>query len=154
MKRLIACGLIALNLFIVSCSKDEIESKNDNVSFTITQEILSLTNAHRNNMGLGNLERSVEADQLALEHTRYMITQGNINHDNFMKRMEALRGLVDAIAVGENVAYGYATSESVMEGWLNSSGHKANIEGDYTHIGIAAVKAEGGGFYYMQLFFR
>ena len=62
--------------------------------------------------------------------------------------------MLNAKAAGENVAFGYATGETVMEGWLNSPGHKANIEGNFTHIGIAAIKDENGRYYYTQLFFR
>ncbi len=29
------------------------------------------------------------------------------------------------------------TAQAVVEAWLNSAGHKANIEGNYTHFGIA-----------------
>lgn len=39
--------------------------------------------------------------------------------------------------VGENIAYGYTSSSSVFQGWLNSSGHRANIENpNYTHVGF------------------
>ncbi len=38
---------------------------------------------------------------------------------------------------GENIAYGYRTPESVMEGWMNSKGHRANIlYGGFTHVGV------------------
>lgn len=154
MKRLVACGLVALNLFVLSCSDDELDIVNNEVSYTITQQILELTNLHRTSIGKTELARSEEADELAVEHTLYMIEQGSINHDNFIKRLEILRDQVNADAAGENVAYGYATGETVMEGWLNSAGHKANIEGNYTHVGIAAVKADNDRYYYMQLFYR
>ena len=154
MKRLIAFGVLTLCVFALSCSKDEVDTIDDDISLTLTQQILDLTNRHRNSIGLDNLKRSRAADLLAKEHTNYMIGQGIISHDNFMIRMESLNIEVNAKAVGENVAYGYATGETVMDGWLNSSGHKANIEGDYTHIGIAAIKGEEGGYYYMQLFYR
>jgi uncharacterized protein YkwD len=39
--------------------------------------------------------------------------------------------------VGENIAAGYSSPESLVQGWMNSPGHKANILGaDYTEIGI------------------
>lgn len=44
-------------------------------------------------------------------------------------------------AAGENVAAGYSTPSSVMNGWMNSSGHRANILGsDFREIGV--------GYYY------
>jgi uncharacterized protein YkwD len=154
MRRLIACGLIALNLLVVSCSKEDLSSNEIDVSFTITEQILDLANEHRISIGKEKLIRSIDADQVADIHTNYMIEQGLISHDNFYKRMEELKDLVNAKAVGENVAFGYASGESVMEGWLNSPGHKANIEGDFTHVGISAIKDENGRYYYTQLFYR
>lgn len=154
MRRLIVCGLIALNLLVVSCSKDDLKSNETDVSFAITEQILDLANQHRKSVGKEVLVRSTEADKVASFHTNYMIEQGFISHDNFYKRMEELRELVNAKAVGENVAFGYASGESVMEGWLDSPGHKANIEGDFTHVGISAIKDENGTYYYMQLFYR
>ena len=154
MRRLIACGLIALTFLTVSCSKNELNSTETDISFTITEQILELVNQHRKSIGKEMLTRSFEADKVALFHTNYMIEQGEISHDNFYKRMEELRDLVNAKAVAENVAFGYASGESVMEGWLNSPGHKANIEGDFTHVGILAITDEDGKYYYMQLFYR
>ena len=38
---------------------------------------------------------------------------------------------------GENVAYGYATADSVMQAWMQSAGHRANIlNGSFAEIGI------------------
>lgn len=40
-------------------------------------------------------------------------------------------------AAGENIAMGYRSPEAVVEGWMNSPGHRANIlNGDFTHIGV------------------
>ena len=154
MRRLIACGLIALNLLVVSCSKEDLSSDETDPSVTITKQILDLVNVYRANIGKEKLVRNIDADQVANIHTNYMIEQGFISHDNFYKRMEDLRELVNAKAVAENVAFRYASGESVMEGWLKSPGHKANIEGDFTHVGIAAIQDENGRYYYTQIFYR
>ena len=51
---------------------------------------------------------------------------------------------------GENIAYGYATPQAVMNGWMNSSGHRANIlNASYTRIGVGYVPS---GHYWTQLF--
>jgi len=59
-----------------------------------------------------------------------------------------------ASGFAENVAAGQPTAQSVMTAWLNSSGHKANIEGNYTHIGIGVAKDQNGSKYYTQIFYR
>ena len=52
--------------------------------------------------------------------------------------------------VGENVAMGYPTVDAVMEGWMGSEGHRANIENcDYVAIGVGFAP---DGFYWTQMF--
>ena len=48
---------------------------------------------------------------------------------------------------------GYASAESVVNAWLNSSGHRANIEGNSTRTGVSAVKSSDGVWYYTQVFY-
>lgn len=53
---------------------------------------------------------------------------------------------------GENIAYGYASPEAVMDGWMHSSGHRANIlNGNFEYIGVGVV-SEGGMLYWTQVF--
>ena len=53
-------------------------------------------------------------------------------------------------AAGENIARGYRTPEAVVEAWMNSEGHRANIlSAKYTKIGIGYV---ADGNYWTQMF--
>lgn len=52
---------------------------------------------------------------------------------------------------GENIAQGY-DAESVVDAWLNSSGHRANILGDFTHLGVGVAWDAQGRPYYVQNF--
>ncbi|MFZ4679488.1 MAG: CAP domain-containing protein [Flavobacterium sp.] len=57
--------------------------------------------------------------------------------------------------VSENIAFNYQTAESAMSAWLNSPGHKANIEGDFTHFGISITADEATGKkYYTNMFIK
>ena len=160
MSRKVKLWILPLFIFIASCSQDETdiliedESSETTTELSITEEILKLTNEHRQNIGKPSLSRNTLADNLAKEHTNYMISMSDINHDNFNARFEHLQQKVNARSAGENVAAGYPSAKSVMNGWLNSSGHKANIEGNFTHIGIAAIKDTQGRYYFTQLFYR
>ena len=54
--------------------------------------------------------------------------------------------------VAENIAEGYRTPESVMEGWMNSSGHRANIlKESHRYIGVGCYES-GGRYYWVQVF--
>lgn len=54
---------------------------------------------------------------------------------------------------GENIAWGQKTPEQVMEGWMNSAGHRANIMNEkYTSLGVGYYQSETGVNYWTQLF--
>ncbi|MGB5362884.1 MAG: CAP domain-containing protein [Aureibaculum sp.] len=152
--------LLPLILIVWSCSEDGdtliIEENNTEevIDLTITGEILKLVNEHRETLDLVALKRNTTADGLSNDHTQYMIGQGKISHDYFEDRWTVLRQVENARSAGENVAAGYQDAKSVMNAWLNSTGHKENIEGNFTHIGIAAKKDSQNRYYFTQLFFR
>ncbi|MGY3794991.1 CAP domain-containing protein [Aquimarina sp. 433] len=146
--------------FVTSCaSEDDTDNLSEQNSelvneLNIADAILTLVNQHRQSQGLSSLSKNNTAEQLAIDHTRYMISVEQINHDDFAQRSDALNDQENATASAENVARFYQNAQSVVDGWLNSSGHKDNIEGNYTYTGIAAIKDENGRYYYTQLFYR
>lgn len=121
---------------------------------SIENEILKLVNKHRKSIGKSSIKINVFANTLSKEHTNYMIYKNTISHDNFNQRSQQLFDLENARSIGENVAAGQASAGSVMQSWLKSEGHKKNIEGNFTHIGISAIKNEAGIYYYTQLFLK
>ncbi|TBN02452.1 CAP domain-containing protein [Hyunsoonleella flava] len=140
----------------ISCSKDavSVEEMEQLEALSMAEEILQIVNAHRASIGKNALEFNILANDLAYEHTLYMIEQSDISHDDFDKRSDRLITEENANKTGENVAYGQRDAKAVMDAWLNSSGHRENIEGDFTHIGIAAVKNSSGTYYYTQIFLK
>ena len=141
--------------FTVSCSKDDSQEDVEiTEALSISEEIFQLVNAHRLSIGKNALFKNTLATELAEEHTHYMISQNEISHDGFSERSNRLFNEESATRTGENVAYGQQSAEHVMEAWINSSGHRANIEGDFTHIGISAIKNQSGVYYYTQIFLK
>jgi hypothetical protein len=139
--------LALLSISLVSCSKEEIASdQNDNtpvsVTFTYSQEelqLLNIINDYRVSIGKNRLDK---VDYMSVK------SEGGISHDYFQDRYEALVDNLGAVNVSENLAYNYSTPQGVFNAWLNSAGHKANIEGDFTHFGVAIrTNAEGKKFY-------
>lgn len=148
-----------------SCSKDEsisdleqleeIKENEENKEdvLDISEEILQLVNIHRVSLGMSALISNNLAVQLANEHTLYMIGENKISHDNFSDRADRLFD-EKAVKVGENVAAKQRTAQEVMDDWLDSPGHRENIEGDFTHIGISVIKNSRGQYYFTQLFLK
>ena len=82
-----------------------------------------------------------------------MIANKVVNHDDFVARSENIIKVLGAKKVAENVAYNYNTPEAVLKAWLASDGHKRNIEGDYTHFGLAIkLDTVNGRKYYTNIF--
>lgn len=157
--------MAVLCLVMTSCSKED-SPETEELDYTIdlslvnetdwamSNEILSLVNDHRLSIGLSTIQADDSyATAYAVEHTKYMISVEQINHDNFPYRTEALK-YHGAENVGENVAYGYETAEAAVSAWLLSPGHKSVIEGNYTHSGFGIIKSAEGRNYFTQLFYR
>ena len=57
------------------------------------------------------------------------------------------------LSLGENIAYNFPDTGSVMAAWMNSPGHRANIlDPSYTQIGVGIAYDVNGNPYYSQEF--
>ncbi len=137
-------------------SEAAVAEANSPVSISSTEEweVLEQVNRERASNGLeplsliGNLQKAndIRAAELyqSFSHARpdgsscFTVLQG-VNYNT----------------AGENIAAGYATPEDVMDAWMNSTGHKANIlDGKFSHIGVGHYYNRSGTYhhYWSQLF--
>ena len=145
-----------------SCSSDSSEIQKAEVSATkivnysynpIELETMELINAHRVSLGLNRLEKINHMSYKSEEHDNYMIANNVVNHNDFIARSENIMNTLGAIAVSENIAYNYNTPQAVLNAWLASPSHKENIEGNFTHFGIAIKENPvNGRKYYTNIF--
>lgn len=158
--KLPALALLALLTF--SCSTDSIDDNVNAMSKdlvvpqakTIEIEILELINNHRLSIGLNPLQNMDAIKSQAYNHTDYMVDNNEVSHANFYARKNYLINNVSAKSVSENVAYGFTSAQSVVNAWLNSEGHKNNIEGNFTDFDISAEKNDEGKWYYTNIFIK
>lgn len=157
------CLTLVCVLMFSSCAKDELVDDSalktaDLVDFVayseIEKEILTAVNTHRISIGLSQLKRVDGITFLASDHNNYMIQQKQVSHDNFQQRYIALVNDIGAKSVSENIGFGYRTAEAVVDAWLNSEGHRKNIEGNFTHFGISVAQDEDGKNYFTNIFAR
>ena len=156
-------SIVALMLFFgTSCSTDSspedeiaaISIENPPTAKTIEIEILERINAYRIEKGLSPLNNHDVIKAVAYTHTDYMIEKNDVNHDYFFQRKMSLEQNAAAKKVSENVAYAYSNAESVVNAWIRSDGHRANIEGDFTDFDVSAEKNEQGKWYYTNIFIK
>lgn len=164
LKKIQIALLLTVSIALFSCSKESASNEPTakeiaqlNAKYNYTQEeneVLTLINNYRQSIGLNTLEKVDFMSIKAEEHDAYMISVGSANHDYFQDRYQALVTNLGAKTASENVAYNYATPQGVFNAWLNSAGHKANIEGDFTHFGISIRTNAEGKKYYTNLFMK
>lgn len=106
----------------------------------IADEVLKLVNQERAKVGCIPLSLESHLMSAAQSHTEDMAFRNYFSHtgsDGSSSAERATRAGYIWSYVGENIAAGYTTPVTVMQGWMNSPGHRANILNcEYTHIGI------------------
>jgi uncharacterized protein YkwD len=120
--------------------------------------VLAAVNAHRATVGAPALVVSPTLDAAAVWKARHMAKYGYMAHDD--PAPPIARTTADRLVAcgygagwGENIAYGYPTAQAVMQGWLSSPGHRANIEQPgFASTGVAAAAAPNGAVYWAQSF--
>lgn len=125
---------------------------------SLEQAVYTQVNQYRADRGLPSLTLDSRISDQARTHSQDMAS-GKVpfGHDGFTQRVQAIAQVIRYSAAAENVAYnqGYKDPVSVaVQGWLQSTGHRANIEGQYNLTGVGIAKDDRGGYYFTQLFIR
>ncbi len=130
--------------------------KGIEITGSMEGSILSYVNEHRRSIGLSSLEMNAEANRQAYRHSKDMAERKTgFGHEGFDQRMQAIKQKAGWItASAENVAYGQLSAKEVVNGWLNSPGHKKNMEGNYRYTGIGVYKDRKGIIFFTQIFYR
>ncbi|RST72979.1 sporulation protein [Siminovitchia acidinfaciens] len=117
------------------------------------QKVVELTNAERTKNGLAPLKIDVELSKVAREKSRDMSVNKYFDHNSptYGSPFDMMKKFgISYRSAGENIAMGQRTPEEVVNAWMNSSGHRANIlSKDFTHIGVGHV---ADGNYWTQQF--
>jgi hypothetical protein len=114
-------------------------------------EFVSLINSTRANNGLGSLQVDGGLQSHARNHTQAMIAAGDIFHSSSAE-LSAAAG-TGWSKVGENVGRG-GSPGSLHTAFMNSSGHAANILGDYNYVGVGTGSAADGTLFVTVVFMK
>jgi uncharacterized protein YkwD len=126
-----------------------------NYADAMESEILQYVNEDRTKHDLPPLLMNAIESSLASKHSHDMASgKVKFGHDGFNARAKSIQKSLGSTEVGENVASGLMTAREVVDGWLNSPGHKKNIEGNFTLTGIGYAKDKKGDIFFTQIFSR
>lgn len=116
-------------------------------------EVIRLVNEIRAENGLQSLTANWELSRVARYKSQDMLDKGYFAHNSptYGTPFQMIKAFgLSFRTAGENIAKGYATPQAVVNGWMNSSGHRANIlNSSYKQIGVGYVAK---GNYWTQMF--
>ncbi|RLL46793.1 SCP-like extracellular protein [Oceanobacillus piezotolerans] len=145
------------NTYNYQQNQPEIDQENENTNGLKEMEyqVVELTNEERQQAGLNLLEIDYTLSSVAREKSRDMHANRYFSHESptYGSPFDMMAGFgVTYRSAGENIAMGQRSAEQVVDDWMNSEGHRANImNGGYTHIGVGYIE---DGNYWTQMFIR
>lgn len=124
--------------------KIAIGQKDTTVS-SYEKEVIRLVNEIRAKNGLGTLKEDWELSRVARYKSEDMKNNNYFSHTSptYGSPFDMMKKFgISYRSAAENIAKGQKTPQEVVNAWMNSSGHRANIlNKSYTHIGVGYVKS-------------
>lgn len=149
--RLIFAFLAFILLSIQACSQT---TEQINGEAQLQQSVLDYVNQYRKTKGLAPQKMMPLITAEALKHSKNM-ADGRVDfgHDGFEGRADRLMSQIElSNAIAENVAYGKFSAQEVVNRWIQSPGHRKNIEGKFTLTGVGIVRRADGYLFFTQIF--
>src|SRR5438105_1608808 len=148
------CGGLVVALLAVGALAGRAPADPDLTS--LADQVFVLVNQQRAARGLKPLVRVGPLDHSAQDYAARMATEdffGHIAPDGSTPYARIHGAGYQGFGWGENIAAGLDTSDAVMDAWMKSPGHAANIlAADYVHIGIGVAVGGSYGIYWVQDF--
>ena len=120
------------------------------------QQVLELVNKERSKNGLSPLTLDYSLSNVATKKSQDMINKNYFDHTSptYGSPFDMMKQFgISYRSAGENIAKGQRTPQEVMNAWMNSAGHRANIlNSSFTKLGVGIAKDSNGTLYWTQMF--
>ena len=160
-KRFVSCALacaVTAGSYLYLAGTGKVENASITVGAAETyvsqcKEMLDLINKYRAENGVEPLKLYIPACNAAMTRSSELVSAFSHDRPNGSSCFTVLDDYsIIWSSAGENIAYGYPSVQSVMNGWMNSEGHRANIlSSDFDYMGIG-INSSSDGIYWTQLF--
>jgi uncharacterized protein YkwD len=141
---------------VLSMSSPRLTSPVKVKSTDLEKSVFDQINRYRTSKGLPKLLLNAKISRQARLHSLNMANgKAPFSHQGFRRRVSAIP--IRYRSAGENLAFNLGYSDPAQEavtGWLHSSGHLANIKGNYNMTGIGVATNSQGEVYLTQIFLR
>ncbi len=121
-------------------------------------EVIRLVNAARARAGRSALTENNQLSQVARTKSQDFINNNYFSHNSpiYGTPFNMLRSFgINFTAAAENIASGQRNAAEVMNSWMGSPGHRANIlDSAYNQIGVGVARDRNGNLYWTQMFIR
>ena len=116
------------------------------------QKVVDLVNAERAKEGLSPVSVNTKLENAAQTRAQEIVTSFSHTRPNGSSFGTAIKAAgVSYNACGENIAYGQKSPEAVMNAWMNSSGHRANIMNpNFKYIGVGYYQTNGVNYWVQE----
>lgn len=127
-------------------------------SGNVAADVVAYTNQARASNGLPPLATSAKLMDAAAIQARQMASAQRLDHVITGAQYPTLDTRLQAVGyvyrdAAENIAWNQQDARAVVDGWMNSSGHRANIlDPALTQIGAAMARSSKGEPYWVQVF--
>lgn len=145
--------LFIVLLFLTACKENPVSNNETSYVENLEKDVHRFVNLHRTSMGLSELEWNEVIAAECRTHSIDMANNGTINHDGFYERIDRIKEKIPVNWAGENVALNWSTQAAVTS-WLNSPGHKSNIESNSNLTGVGIAFDADSAMYLTQIFVR
>jgi uncharacterized protein YkwD len=135
-------------LSFIGCKKQPYDSIYHNTKDSKSvQMLLHLHNEQREKKGLSDFVLDPYLCQYAQKHAEWMADKNILKHSNINNLMDRY------YTAGENIAWNQKTEVEVLDSWMHSSGHRANIMNrNFTKIGFGIAPTKKGELYWCTCF--
>lgn len=131
---------------------DNSKTNTDADPSEMVSQVIELVNKERAAAGKSELTASSSLNQAAAVRAKEITQLFSHNRPDGSKCFTAVQDTgLKYTSAGENIAMGQRDAEDVMNSWMNSPGHKSNILGDFTNIGVGCYYYNGY-YYWVQMY--
>ena len=127
----------------------------DSLALDYEKEVVRLVNEQRARVGLKELKHNWELSRVARYKSQDMRDNKYFSHTSpvYGTPFQMMKSFgITYRSAGENIARGQTSPQAVVNAWMNSSGHRANIlNSSFTEIGVGYVS---DGKYWTQMFIQ